>query len=59
MLRSMPSREALLGFLFGVAVIVAGAVFDLPHGIGLALLVLIFGGWAFSSIRDRRQIGDS
>jgi hypothetical protein len=45
----------VLGFLFGVAVIAAGFVFDLPRAIGLALIVLIFGGWIILSIRDRRK----
>jgi hypothetical protein len=51
----MPSREAILGFLFGLAVLVAAYAFDLPGVIGGALLVLIFGGWIFFSIRDRRK----
>jgi hypothetical protein len=51
----MPSREAVLGFLFGLAVITAPFVFDFPPVIGGALLVLIFGGWIFFSIRDRRK----
>lgn len=45
----------MLGFLFGVAAIAAGFVFDLPRAIGLILIVLIFGGWLFFSIRDRRK----
>jgi hypothetical protein len=45
----------VLGFLFGLAVLVAAFVFDLPGVIGGALLVLIFGGWLFFAIRDRRK----
>ena len=44
----------MLGFLFGVAVIVAGGVFDLPS-VSSALVLLIFAGWIFFSIRDRRK----
>ena len=53
----VPSREAVLGFLFGVAVlaIASGLVFGIPGVIGGALIVLIFGGWIFFSIRDRRK----
>jgi hypothetical protein len=50
----VPSREAALGFLFGVAVIAAGVVFDLLR-VSSALILLIFGGWIFFSIRDRRK----
>jgi hypothetical protein len=57
--RVMPSREAVLGFMFGVAVIAAGFAFDLPRGTGLALVIFIFGGWAFFSIRERRGGTDS
>ena len=47
----------MLGFLFGVAVlaIASGLVFGIPGVIGGALIVLIFGGWIFFSIRDRRK----
>lgn len=45
----------MLGFLFGVAVIAAGFVFDLPRAVGLILIVLIFGGWLLFAIRDRRK----
>jgi hypothetical protein len=47
----------VLGFLFGVAVIVIadGLAFGLPAVIGSALIVLIFGGWIFFSIRDRQK----
>jgi hypothetical protein len=51
----MPSWQSVLGFLFGVAVIASGFVFDLPRLVGWALLVLIFGGWLFFAIRDRRN----
>jgi hypothetical protein len=51
----MPSWQSALGFLFGLAVVVSGFVFDLPQVIGWALLILIFGGWLFFAIRDRRQ----
>ena len=50
----VPSREAALGFLFGIAVLVAGPVFDI-QGVSGALILLIFGGWIFFSIRDRRR----
>ena len=40
----------MLGFLFGVAVIVAGGVFDLPS-VSSALVLLIFAGWIFFPIR--------
>jgi hypothetical protein len=49
----VPSREAVLGFVFGVAVIVAGSLFDLPGWLGVLLLVFIFGGWLSFAIRDR------
>jgi hypothetical protein len=47
----------VLGFLFGVAVIViaAGIVIDVPGVIGSGLIVLIFGGWIFFSMRDRQK----
>jgi hypothetical protein len=45
----------VLGFLFGVAVIAAGVVFDLARVSGV-LILLIFGGWIFFSIRDRRKL---
>ena len=51
----VPSREAVLGFLFGLAVVAAPFVFNYPPVIGGALVVLIFGGWIFFSIRDRRK----
>ena len=54
-MRLVPSREAVLGFLFGVAVVAAPFFFDFPPAIGGALIVLIFGGWAFFSIRDCRR----
>jgi hypothetical protein len=50
----MPSREAVLGFLFGVAVIAAVIVFHLPS-LGSTLMLLILGGWIFFSIGDRRR----
>jgi hypothetical protein len=43
----------MLGFLFGVAVLVASAVIDAR--VTGALILLIFGGWIFFSIRDRRR----
>jgi hypothetical protein len=53
----VPSREAVLGFLFGVAAIAiaAGLVFGIPGVIGSVLIWLIFGGWIFFSNRDRRR----
>jgi hypothetical protein len=47
----------VLGFLFGIAVIAtaAGLVFDIPGVFGSVLIWLIFGGWIFFSIRDRRR----
>jgi hypothetical protein len=50
-----PSREAVLGFAFGVAVIVLGFVLDYGPIVGSALIALIFGGWLYFSIRDRRR----
>ena len=51
----MFSRESVLGFLFGVAVVVSGFVFDLPPVLGWVLLVVIFGGWLIFAIRERLQ----
>jgi hypothetical protein len=51
----MPSREAVLGFLFGVAVLtIAGGILgDTPAVIAAAMLPLIFVAWIFFSIHDR------
>jgi hypothetical protein len=53
----MASRQAVLGFLFGVAVVASGFVFDPPPIVGWAFLVLIFGGWLVFAVRDRRNSG--
>jgi hypothetical protein len=50
-----PSREALLGFAFGVAVIVLGFFVDLGPILGWVPIAFIFGGWLYFSIRDRRE----
>jgi hypothetical protein len=51
----MPSREAVLGFLFGRAVLIIayGILGDVPAVIAAAVIPLIFAGWIFFSIRDR------
>jgi hypothetical protein len=51
----MPSREAVLGFLFGLAVLMIayGILGDIPAVIAAAMIPLIFAGWMFFSIRDR------
>jgi hypothetical protein len=51
----MPSREAALGFLFGLAVLMVayGVLGDIPAVIAAAIIPLIFAGWIFFSIRDR------
>jgi hypothetical protein len=51
----MPGREAVLGFLFGLAVltIAYGILGDIPAVIAAAMIPLIFAGWIFFSIRDR------
>jgi hypothetical protein len=51
----MPSREAVLGFLFGLAVLMIayGILGDIPAVIAAAMIPLIFAGWIFFSIRDR------
>jgi hypothetical protein len=51
----MPTWPTILGFLFGLAVVVSGFVVELPRLAGWALLVLIFGGWLVFAIRDRRR----
>ena len=50
-----PSREALLGFAFSVAVIVLGFFVEYGPILGWALIVFIFGGWLYFSIRERRE----
>ena len=51
----VPSREAVLGFLFGLAVLMIayGILGDIPAVIAAAMIPLIFAGWIFFSIRDR------
>jgi hypothetical protein len=51
----MPSREAVLGFLFGLAVLMIayGILGDIPAVIAAAMIPLIFAGWISFSIRDR------
>jgi hypothetical protein len=51
----MPNREAVLGFLFGLAVLMIayGILGDIPAVIAAAMIPLIFAGWIFFSIRDR------
>ena len=50
-----PSREAVLGFAFGVAVIVLGFFIDYGPILGWIVIALIFGGWLYFAIRDRRD----
>jgi hypothetical protein len=50
-----PSREALLGFAFGVAVILLGFFVDFGPILGWAPIAFILGGWLYFSIRDRRE----
>jgi hypothetical protein len=52
----VPHRESVLGFAAGCAVIVAGFVFDLPPFIGWVTLAVIFGGWFYFAMRDRRDL---
>jgi hypothetical protein len=50
----VPSRNAVLGFLFGLAVLMIayGILGDIPAVIAAAMIPLIFAGWIFFSIRD-------
>jgi hypothetical protein len=55
----MPSREAVLGFLFGLAVLMIayGILGDIPAVIAAAMIPLIFASWIVFSIRDRIRGG--
>jgi hypothetical protein len=50
----MPSTPSILGFLFGLAVVVVSVAFDLPPIVGGVLIALIFGGWLVTAVIDRR-----